>query len=122
MKRKFLITVTLVCIFAAAYAMLSGIAGNWKGTLTAPDGNDYPLNYTFKTDSGKLTGTGVSPQGNEALTQGTLKGDSLFFHIDVNGVDVLNSGKYYAAGDSIALTIDYQGMKMHATLTRAADK
>jgi hypothetical protein len=120
--KKILITTALVCTFAAAFAYFADISGKWSGMLNAPDGNQYPLNYTLKADGDKLTGTGDSPQGSINLTQGMIKGDSLSFHIDVNGVDVINSGKYYTAGDSIGLTVDYQGMKMHATLKRAADK
>ncbi|MBS1524493.1 MAG: hypothetical protein JST19_02525 [Bacteroidetes bacterium] len=121
MKKKILITAVLLCSFAIAFAYFADMNGTWKGTLNAPDGNQYPLNYTFKIDGDKLTGQGVSQQGSEDLTQGKVQGDSLFFHIDVNGVDVLNSGKYYTAGDSIGLTINYQGYLMHATLNRAAD-
>lgn len=122
MKRKILITAALLCSFAAAFAYFAGISGKWSGTLAAPDGNEYPLNYTFKEDNGQLTGTGQSPNGPEDITEGKTKGDSLSFAIDVNGVKVLNTGKYFAAGDSISLTVDYQGYKMHSTLKRAADK
>lgn len=122
MKRKILFTTALLCCFVAAFAYFADLNGNWKGILTAPDGNEYPLNYTFKVDGDKLTGTGQSPQGAVDLTDGKIKGDSLFFNIDVNGVQVLNSGKYYTAGDSISLTLDYQGMKMHTTLKRADSK
>ena len=122
MKRKFFITAALLCFFGAAFAFFAGISGKWSGVLTAPDGNEYPLSYTLKADSGKLTGTGQSPQGTVDLTEGVVKGDSLSFAIDVNGVKVLNTGKYFSTGDSISLNIDYQGYKMHSTLKRAADK
>jgi hypothetical protein len=123
MKRKIFTTTALVCCFVVCLAAaIAALSGKWTGTLKAPDGNEYPLNYTFKVDSGKLTGTGQSPQGTVDLTDGKLKGDSLSFSIDVGGVKILNTGKYYSAGDSISLNIDYQGMKMHSTLKRAADK
>jgi hypothetical protein len=118
MKRKIFITTTLVCCFVAAFAFFADLNGKWVGVLTAPDGNQYPLNYTFKIDNDKLTGTGQSMQGTIDLTEGKIKGDSLSFAIDVGGVKVINSGKYFSAGDSISLTIDYQGMKMHSTLKR----
>jgi hypothetical protein len=122
MKRKILITAALLCSFAAAFAYFAGISGKWSGTLNAPDGNQYPLNYTFKEDNGKLTGSGHTSQGETEVTEGKIKGDSLSFAIDVGGVKVLNTGKYFAAGDSIGLDVDYQGYKMHSTLKRAADK
>ncbi|MGZ3777366.1 MAG: hypothetical protein ACXVI9_07190 [Mucilaginibacter sp.] len=119
--KKFFITAALLCTFGAAFAYFADLSGKWSGVINAPDGNQYPLNYTLKADGDKLTGTGDSPQGSVELTKGMIKGDSLSFHIDVNGVDVINSGKYYTAGDSIGLTIDYQGFKMHTTLKRAPD-
>jgi hypothetical protein len=122
MKRKLFITAALLCSFAVAFAAFADLNGNWAGSLTAPDGNQYPLNYTFKIDNDKLTGTGQSPQGAVDLTEGKVKGDSLSFAIDVNGVKVLNTGKYFSVGDSISLNVDYQGYKMHSTLKRAVDK
>ena len=122
MKKKIFITAILICAFTAAFAYFAGIGGNWTGVLSAPDGNDYPLNYTFKLDSGKLTGIGQSPMGAVGLKDGKVKGDSLSFSIDAGGVTVLNTGKYFSAGDSISLNVDYQGTKMHTTLKRATDK
>ena len=123
MKRKLFITAALLCFCVAAFAYFASFEGKWSGSLLAPDGNEYPLNYTFKIDNGKLTGTGLSPSGPVDLTDGAIKGDSLSFAMDVGGVKVLNTGKYFSAGDSISMNIDYQGMKMHSTLKRApADK
>lgn len=122
MKKKLFVTAALLCCFASAYAFFAGISGNWSGVLIAPDGNEYPLNYIFKADSNLLTGSGQSPQGPVDLAEGKVKGDSLSFAIDVGGVKILNTGKYFSEGDSISLNIDYQGMKMHSTLKRAAVK
>ena len=97
MKRKIFITAALLLSFSAVFAYFADMNGNWKGTLVAPDGNEYPLNYMFKIDNDKLTGTGQSPQGAVDLTEGKVKSDSLFFSIDVGGVKVLNTGKYFAA-------------------------
>ena len=119
--KKIIITAALLCTFGAAFAYFADLNGKWSGVLSAPDGNQYPLNYTLKADGDKLTGTGDSPQGSVDLTDGKVKGDSLSFAIDVGGVKVINSGKYFSAGDSISLNIDYQGFKMHTTLKRAAE-
>lgn len=122
MKRKALIIAGVLGFAAMAFTLIADLNGKWSGSLVAPDGNTYPLNYTFKIDNDKLTGQGQSPQGSVDLQDGKVKGDSLYFSIDVGGVKVLNNGKYFAAGDSISLNIDYQGMIMHSTLKRAADK
>jgi hypothetical protein len=119
MKRKIFTTVALVCCFVVCFAIAADLAGKWTGTLKAPDGNEYPLTYVFKTDSGKLTGTGSSPQGDVPITEGKIiNGTDFSFNIAVNGVDIKNTGKYYPAADSIGLDIDYNGMKFHATLKR----
>ena len=81
MKRKVLITTALLCSFAVAFAYFAGIDGKWSGTLTAPDGNEYPLNYTFKADNNQLTGSGESPQGKVDISEGKMKGDSLSFAV-----------------------------------------
>ncbi len=122
MKRKIFITTALLCCCVAAFAYFAGITGHWTGSLTAPDGNQYPLDYTLTSDNSALTGKGKSMEGDVDITEGKVKGDSLSFAIDVGGVKVINTGKYFATGDSISLTIDYQGMLMHSTLKRAADK
>jgi hypothetical protein len=122
MKRKIFITAGLLCCMTAAFAFFADVNGKWSGVIAAPDGNEYPLSYTFKADADKLTGQGQSPQGAIDVTEGKMKGDSISFAIDVNGVKVTNWGKYYSAGDSISLNMDYQGMKMHSTLKRAVDK
>ena len=122
MKKKILLTIVLLGCFTAAFAWFADLNGHWIGTLAAPDGNEYPLNYTFKVDNDKLTGTGQGQQGNVDITEGKVKGDSLSFAMDVGGVKVLYTGKYISAGDSISFNVDYQGYKMHSTLKRAADK
>jgi hypothetical protein len=119
MKRKLFITAALLCCFGAAYAWFADINGNWKGSIQTPDGNEFPLTYTFKNDNGKLTGSVVNPQGTVDLADGVAKGDSIWFNIDAGGVKVLHNGKYFSAGDSVSMNIDYQGMKFHTTLKRA---
>ncbi|MFI5159721.1 MAG: hypothetical protein ACHQHN_00520 [Sphingobacteriales bacterium] len=122
MKRKLFITAALLCTFAVAFAAFADLNGHWTGMLDAPDGNQYPLNYTLKVDGDKLTGTGQGQDGSVAITEGKVKGDSLSFAMDLGGVKVINTGKYFSAGDSISFNLDYQGIKMHSTLKRAADK
>jgi len=122
MKRKILFTVAFIACFSAAFAWFADMNGNWKGSITAPDGNEYPLSYTIKIDGDKLTGTSSGQQGSVDLTAGKVKGDSLWFNVDVGGTNVPHAGKYFTAGDSISMNIDYMGMKFHSTLKRAADK
>ena len=122
MKKKILITAALLLCFGAAFAWFADVNGKWTANLKTPDGNEFALNYNLKSDGSVLTGTVESPQGSVELADGKVKGDSLWFSVDAGGTKVLNAGKYIAAGDSISLGIDFQGMKFHTTLKRAADK
>ncbi len=121
MKRKIAITLLLTCSFVAAFAFFTGIGGSWAGVLPMGGGNSYPLNYSFKTDDGKLTGFAQSAQGNADLTDGRIYGDSLSFAIDAMGMKMLHTGKYFSAGDSISLNILMNGQNYHATLKRTAN-
>lgn len=120
MKRKIFITTALVCCFMVCLAIaIADLNGKWNGVLLAPDGNEYPLSYTYKIDGDKLTGVGSSPQGDVPLTDGKVTGNDFSYNISVNGMDFKNTGKFYPEADSIGLDIDFNGMKMHTTLKRS---
>lgn len=118
MRTKLFITAALLCCFTICLAAVMGIAGGWTGSIKMDDGNDLPLTYTFKTDSGKLTGTAESPQGTINIIEGKLNGDDFSFGVMVNDVKVLHTAKYISTGDSISLNIDFNGQKFHTTLKR----
>jgi len=123
MKRKIFTTAALVCCIMVCFAIAANLAGKWTGTLKTPDGNEFPLTYTFKTDSGKLTGIASSPQGDVAITEGKLITATDFtFNLSVNGSDIKHTGKFYPDADSIGMDIDFMGNKMHTTLKRSSDK
>lgn len=120
MKKRILTTAALVCLMLAAFAFAAGIAGKWTGTLKTPDGNEFPLTYTFKTDSGKLTGMASSPQGEVAIANGQMTSATDFtFTVPVNGDDIKHTGKYYPDADSIGMDVEAMGAKMHMTLKRS---
>jgi len=121
MKRKIFSTTALVCCFMVCFAIVADLAGKWSGTLKTPDGNEIPLTYVFKTDSGKLTGTAATPEGEIAITEGKMVSSTDFtFNVSVNGADYKHTCKFYPAADSIGLDIDANGMKLHTTLKRDA--
>lgn len=119
MKRKFFSTTMLLCCFAVCFAMVGDLTGKWTGTLKTPDGNEFPLTYTFKADGDKLTGTASSPHGDLPFTDGKITGSDLSFTLSFDGMDIKNTGKFYPAADSIGMDIDFNGMKMHTTLKRS---
>lgn len=119
MKKGILTTLLLFCCVMVCFAITAGLAGKWSGTLATPDGNQIPLTYTFKTDSGKLTGAAESPQGSVDITNGKISGDSITFGVPLNGDTIMHAGIFYPEADSIGMDINYNGAKMHLTLKRS---
>src|SRR5665213_4347625 len=103
MKRKLLTTSLILCCFAAICiaAAFADINGKFAGVLNAPDGNQYPLTYTFKVDGDKLTGNLDTSQGTVSIDSGKVSGDNIAFSVTVQDKAYAHKGKYYAAGDSI---------------------
>ena len=119
MKRKLLITSLLLGCFFAALAMIADISGKWSGTFNAPDGNQYPLTYSFKLDGSSLTGTLDAGGMTVPIDSGMVKDDAVSFTVNVQGVTYTHKVKYFAAGDSIALDVAFEGNKSHLQLKRA---
>lgn len=117
MKRRIFITALLLSCFAVAYAMFGGITGKWTARLKGPDGNEFPISYTFKSDGTAITGSVTSEIGTFDISDGIVKGDSLWFTANINTMHIKNKGKYYADGDSISLRVGARST--HTTLKRA---
>jgi hypothetical protein len=120
MKRKILTTVALFVSFGAAFSYFAGIDGRWSAMLKGPDGNEFPITYTFKTDGTMLTGTVTSSIGSFDISDGIVKDDSLWFTANINTMRIKNKGRYYADGDSISLRVGTRST--HTTLKRAMEK
>ena len=120
MKKKILTTVALLLSFSAVFAYFAGINGKWSAMLKGPDGNEFPITYTFKTDGRTLNGTVTSSIGSFDISDGVVKGDSLWFTANNNTMKIKNKGRYYADGDSISLRVGTRST--HTTLKRAMDK
>jgi hypothetical protein len=121
MKRNLFTTGLILCCFAAVCiaAVIADLNGKFSGTITAPDGNQHPLTYTFKVDGDKLTGTLDTEEGSVPIDSGKVSGDNMAFSVTVDGMAYAHKGKYYAQGDSVALDVNFGGAKVHATLQRA---
>src|ERR1700744_3024199 len=120
MKRKIFITAALLFFFGAAFAYFAGINGKWSAMLKGPDGNEFPITYTFKISGATLTGTVTSSIGSFDISDGVVKGDSLWFTANIKAMKIKNTGRYYADGDSISLRVGTRST--HTTLKRAMDK
>lgn len=57
--------------------------GNWKGTRETPNGT-FEVNYTFKVDGNKLTGTWKTQFGETNLENGKIDGKKFSYSISFN--------------------------------------
>ncbi|SDE26699.1 hypothetical protein SAMN05216464_10535 [Mucilaginibacter pineti] len=117
MKKKTFVTTLALLFFVVCYAVTIDISGKWTGILKMKDGHDMPLNYTFKVDSDKLTGTALTPQGEVKITDGMINGNDFSFNVPVPNGNAPHTGKIYA--DSLTLHIVYKGEHLAATLKRS---
>jgi len=62
----------------------------------------------------------TSSIGTFDISNGIVKGDSLWFTANVNTMKIKNIGRYYADGDSISLRVGARST--HTTLKRAIEK
>ncbi len=115
MKKRLSIVALLACSFAVCFAAFADLSGKWKGTLKFND-FEIALNYTFKVDGDKLTGSIGSEQGETPISDGKIKGNEFSFSLDFNGEKLPHTGTYY--GDSTIIISEFQGQKNRIKLTR----
>ena len=120
MKRKIFITAALLCCFTAAFAWFADVNGKWSAMLKGPDGNEFPITYNFKISVATLSGTLTSAIGTSNISDGIMKGDSIWFTANAGSLKIKNKGRYYVNGDSISLRVGARST--HTTLKRVEDK
>ena len=113
MKRLLVLTA-----FFALAASAADISGNWKGTADF-QGQTIERTFVFKVDGSKLTGTLEAAGSEVPIDSGMVKDDNVSFNVTVQGVTYAHKGKYYTAGDSIGVDVNYDGNKSHMTMKRA---
>jgi opacity protein-like surface antigen len=105
-RRILLATAVLAFVFAAA-AVAADISGNWTGTLNL-GGDQILLNYTFKQDGEKLTGTIVTPQGDSLeMLDGKIVAEKLSFSVKTdagNGLQKFLCEGTVKSADEVVLT------------------
>lgn len=116
MKRKLLTTALLICCFLTGVASIADFSGMWTGTLKTDTGEVYPLQYNFKVEGDKLTGTAQTPKGELPIDDGKVTGTDFKFTVALAGMEIEHTGKFY--GDSVGVDIAVNGTKAHSTLLR----
>jgi hypothetical protein len=117
--RTALIFLALMC--AAGMALGADVTGNWKGQMPGPNGDKSDVQYAFKQDGTKLTGSAVGPHGDSMdIAEGKVDGDTITFIIEIKmngGMKIPHKGKIN--GDTIDMELQFGEQPMTVKLTRA---
>ena len=101
----------LLIAVCAVVACAADITGNWKADLQTPQGT-VQVNYSFKQDGEKLTGTWQTAQSPTIqITEGKVTGDKVAFVVKLgaNGGGMTFAHEGTIAGDEIQLTMKPSG-------------
>lgn len=102
-SHSLILAALVVTLASAAYA--SDPTGTWKATFDTQIGEQH-YTYELKADGEKLTGKATNDMGTRDLTEGTVKGDDIFFveNLDFQGQSIRIEYKGKIAGDEIKFT------------------
>jgi len=112
-----------ILILSAAAVTLAAppnpVDGHWQGTISGPNG-DFTINFTFKADGTKLTGTVETPNGDQPISEGKIEGDKLSFKTQFQDSVIEHEGTI--SGDTIDLKVKGPWGESEMTLKRVAEK
>jgi hypothetical protein len=117
-----LIIAGILILSAAAVAMAGApnpVDGRWQGTISGPNG-DFTLNFTFKADGTKLTGSVETPNGEQPISDGKIEGDKLSFNTKFQDNVIEHEGTI--SGDTIQLKVKGPWGESEMTLKRVTEK
>ena len=99
---------TTVLLLFASLSFAAGIDGKWAGTFSGGmGGQEMQLDYDFKANGKKLTGTTVGGENNRIEIQnGTIDGNKITFDVpvDTNGMKMTVAYTGELSGDELKLT------------------
>ena len=79
-------------LFSISLQAQNPIDGAWKGTRETPNGT-FEINYTFKVENDKLTGTWKTQFGETTIENGKVDGKKFSFSISFNDMTINNTGE-----------------------------
>ena len=115
---------TALIVLTACFSFAADVDGNWTTEMPGMDGSPMVLNFTFKADGDKLTGT-TGPEGmgmDTPISEGKIDGKNISFvvAVDFGGMEMKMTYKGTAEGNEIKLNMDMgMGEPMAMTLKKA---
>ncbi len=114
-------------LLALAFFVLSSVMfaadvdGKWTGSVSTP-GGDFPVNFAFKADGAKLTGSMQGMDGMDiAIKDGKIEGANISFNVtlDFGGMPLVLNYKGVVAPGQIKFTGEAAGMPFEFTVKKA---
>jgi hypothetical protein len=109
-------------VFLAASAYSADVDGKWAGSMSTPNG-DVTVNFTFKADATKLTGSTIGPDGNETkIADGKIEGNNLSFSVtfDFGGMPFTMNYKGVLSVNQIKFTLDVFDMPLELVVKKTS--
>lgn len=105
----------LATLLLSAVAFAADANGKWKATVEGRDG-PIEIEYIFKAEAEKLSGTVLGPMGEAEIRAGSLKGDEIAFTVVAGERSIPHKGKI--TDDEMKLTLDFGERQMDVTAKR----
>src|SRR5690606_33456758 len=106
-KKIFILLFFLGCMTSFAQ---SKIDGKWKGTREGQNG-PMELNYTFKVEGDKLTGTTSTPRGENPIENGKVNGNKFSYTMSFGDMTIEYNGEF-VSDTEIGIKIHQVDMKI----------
>ena len=111
----------LVLVLMSVSAYAADVDGKWAGSIAGPAG-DTPINFTFKADGEKLTGSTLGLDGAEVpISEGKIDGKNITFKVsfDFGGMPFVISYKGVVSPEEIKMTGSFFEMPFEFVLKKA---
>ena len=111
MKHRMLFLSACLVLAAISVAWAADLNGKWIAQVPGQNGQTRETTFNFKVEGSKLTGTVSGRQGDNPISDGTVKGDEVSFTVvaNFNGTEVKLLYKGKVAGDDLKLTRTREG-------------
>jgi hypothetical protein len=106
-------------LLVAAVAAASVVDGRWQGSVSGPNGN-FTIAYNLKAKGTTLTGTADTPNGQQPISDGKVKGNKISFKTTFQGGTIDHQGT--VSGDTMRLRVSGSFGDFDLTLKRAPKK
>ena len=111
MKHRTLFLSACLVLAAVSVVWASDLNGKWVAQVQGQNGQTRETTFNFKVEGSKLTGTVSGRQGDNPISDGTVKGDDVSFTVvaNFNGNEIKLLYKGKVSGDDLKLSRTREG-------------